>query len=158
MTPVLQIRNDDLAGDEIRALLAEHLREMHSLSPPESVHALDLTALRRPDITFWTVWAADALVGCGALKALSATHGEIKSMRTARAHRRSGVARTMLEHIIAEARRRAYRRLSLETGSLPAFVPARRLYEQFGFTYCAPFGEYREDPNSVFLTRALETP
>ena len=158
MTPVLQIRNDDLAGDEIRALLAEHLREMHSLSPPESVHALDLTALRRPDITFWTIWLADTLVGCGALKALSATHGEIKSMRTARAHRRSGVARAMLEHIIAEARRRAYRRLSLETGSLPAFAPARRLYEQFGFTYCAPFGEYREDPNSVFLTRALETP
>jgi putative acetyltransferase len=158
MTPDLQIRTDDLAGDEIRALLAEHLREMHSLSPPESVHALDLTALRRPDITFWTVWSADTLLGCGALKALSATHGEIKSMRTARAHRRSGVARAMLEHIIAEARRRAYRRLSLETGSLPAFAPARRLYEQFGFTYCAPFGEYREDPNSVFLTRALETP
>lgn len=158
MTPALQIRNDDLAGEEIRALLAEHLREMHSLSPPESVHALDLTALRRPDITFWTIWLADTLVGCGALKALSATHGEIKSMRTARAHRRSGVARAMLEHIIAEARRRTYRRLSLETGSLPAFAPARRLYEQFGFTYCAPFGEYREDPNSVFLTRALETP
>ena len=158
MTPDLQIRTDDLAGDEIRALLAEHLREMHSLSPPESVHALDLTALRRPDITFWTIWLADTLVGCGALKALSATHGEIKSMRTARAHRRSGVARAMLEHIIAEARRRTYRRLSLETGSLPAFAPARRLYEQFGFTYCAPFGEYREDPNSVFLTRALETP
>lgn len=158
MTPALQIRNDDLAGEEIRGLLAEHLREMHSLSPPESVHALDLTALRRPDITFWTIWLADTLVGCGALKALSATHGEIKSMRTARAHRRSGVARAMLEHIIAEARRRTYRRLSLETGSLPAFAPARRLYEQFGFTYCAPFGEYREDPNSVFLTRALETP
>ena len=158
MTPALQIRSDDLAGEEIRALLAEHLREMHSLSPPESVHALDLTALRRPDITFWTIWLADTLVGCGALKALSATHGEIKSMRTARAHRRSGVARAMLEHIIAEARRRTYRRLSLETGSLPAFAPARRLYEQFGFTYCAPFGEYREDPNSVFLTRALETP
>jgi putative acetyltransferase len=158
MTPGLQIRNDDLAGDEIRALLAEHLREMHSLSPPASVHALDLAALRRPDITFWTVWSADTLVGCGALKELCATHGEIKSMRTARAHRRSGIARAMLEHIIAEAHRRAYRRLSLETGSLPAFAPARRLYERFGFTYCPPFGEYREDPNSVFLTRSLDTP
>ncbi|MGE5169691.1 MAG: GNAT family N-acetyltransferase [Rudaea sp.] len=154
----MQIRRDDLAGGEIRALLAEHLREMHRLSPPESVHALDLTALRRPDVTFWTVWSDDTLLGCGALKELTATHGEIKSMRTASAHRRHGVARAMLEHIIAEARRRDYRRLSLETGSMAAFAPARRLYEGFGFTYCPPFGEYDEDPHSVFLTRSLETP
>jgi putative acetyltransferase len=154
----MQIRTDDLTGDEIRALLAEHLREMHRLSPPESVHALDLTALRRPDITFWTIWSADTLLGCGALKELGATHGEIKSMRTAATHRRHGVARAMLEHIVGEARRRGYRRLSLETGALPAFAPARSLYERFGFAYCPPFGEYREDPHSVFLTRLLEAP
>jgi putative acetyltransferase len=155
---VMQIRTDDLTGEEIRALLAEHLREMHSLSPPESVHALDLTALRRPDITFWSVWFADTLLGCGALKELSATHGEIKSMRTAPAHRRCGVAGAMLEHIVAQARGRGYRRLSLETGALPAFAPARRLYERFGFTYCPPFGEYREDPHSAFLSRSLDAP
>ena len=152
----MEIRRDDLAGPEIRALLEEHLRSMHELSPPESVHALDVTALRKPEITFWTVWAGGELLGCGALKALSPVHGEIKSMRTVSAHRRKGVGRAMLEHLVAEARRRGYDRLSLETGSQPGFAPARRLYESFGFTYCAPFDGYKEDPNSVFLTRTLE--
>jgi len=152
----MQIRVDDLAGAEIRALLAEHLDDMHQLSPPESVHALDVTALRKSEITFWTVWAGRELLGCGALKELTPAHGEIKSMRTASAHRRKGVARVMLQHIIAEARRRSYARLSLETGSMSAFEPARRLYESFGFTYCSPFADYAEDPNSVFLTRTLE--
>jgi len=152
----MQIRVDDLSGSEIRALLAEHLQSMHRLSPPESVHALDLAGLLKPDITFWTIWDRGELFGCGALKELSASHGEVKSMRTASAHRRKGVARAMLEHILAESRRRAYRRVSLETGSAPAFAPARSLYESFGFTYCSPFGDYRNDPNSVFLTRALE--
>jgi putative acetyltransferase len=152
----MEIRPDDLAGAEIRALLAEHLRNMHEHSPPESVHALDLTGLLRPEISFWTVWSRGELLGCGALKELSPAHGEIKSMRTASAHRRKGVARAMLEHLIAEARRRAYARLSLETGSMAAFEPARRLYESFGFQYCPPFGDYREDPNSVFLTRNFE--
>jgi putative acetyltransferase len=151
----MDIRIDDLEGAEIRALLAEHLHSMHQLSPPESVHALDVAALRRPEITFWTLWDGGALLGCGALKELTRSHGEIKSMRTASAHRRKGVARAMLEHIIAEARRRSYDRLSLETGSAPAFAPARNLYERFGFTYCPPFGDYLEDPNSVFLTRIL---
>ena len=151
----MQIRIDDLAGAEIRALLAEHLNSMHELSPPESVHALDVTALLKPDITFWTVWSEGDLLGCGALKELSPRHGEVKSMRTASAHRRKGVARAMLEHIIAEARRRSYARLSLETGSMLAFEPARRLYESFGFKYCGPFADYSEDPNSVFLTRTL---
>src|SRR4029453_4788494 len=109
-----------------------HLRDMHRLSPPESVHALDLPALSKPDITFWTVWSAGELLGCGALKELDSAHGEIKSMRTALEHRRKGVARAMLEHIIAEARRRSYIRLSLETGSMAAFRPARNLYERFG--------------------------
>jgi putative acetyltransferase len=152
----MQIRVDDLAGSEIRALLAEHLHNMYQLSPPESVHALDLTGLLKPEITFWTVWSQGELLGCGALKELSPAHGEIKSMRTASAHRRKGVARAMLEHIIVEARKRSYARLSLETGSAPAFEPARRLYESFGFTYCGPFADYTVDPNSAFLTRALK--
>jgi putative acetyltransferase len=149
------IRVDDLAGPEIRALLEEHLRSMHELSPPESVHALDLAALRRPGITFWTAWSDGTLVGCGALKELDPRHGEVKSMRTAMSHRRGGVGRAMLEHIVAEARSRAYARLSLETGSMDAFLPARRLYESFGFSYCAPFADYAEDPHSVFMTRTL---
>ena len=152
---IVDIRRDDLAGPEIRALLEEHLRSMYEVSPPESVHALDLTALRRPDVTFWTVWSDGELLGCGALKELSPMHAEIKSMRTVPAHRRKGVARAMLQHIIAEARARSYSRLSLETGSMPAFDAARRLYEAFGFTYCPPFAGYTEDPNSVFLTLTL---
>lgn len=152
----MQIRVDDLSGAEIRALLAEHLRQMHRISPPGSVHALDLDGLLRPEITFWTAWSGRELLGCGALKELSPLHGEIKSMRTVSAHRRKGVARAMLRHIIAEARSRAYVRLSLETGSMQAFEPARRLYESFGFTYCPPFADYAEDPNSAFLTRSLD--
>jgi putative acetyltransferase len=154
---ILDIRVDDLRGPEIRALLSEHLRNMYEITPPGSVHALDLDALRHPSITFWTVWAENALVGCGALKELDPSHGEIKSMRTASAHRRQGVARAMLDHILAEARARAYRRLSLETGATPPFVPARKLYESSGFAYCGPFGEYRPDPNSVFMTLVLES-
>jgi putative acetyltransferase len=152
----MQILVDDLAGAEIRALLAEHLHNMHQLSPPESVHALDLAALLSPEITFWTAWSQGELLGCGALKELTPAHGEVKSMRTVSAHRRKGVARAMLEHIIAESRRRSYTRLSLETGSMQAFEAARSLYLGFGFSYCPPFGDYTEDPNSVFLTRTLE--
>ena len=149
------IRVDDLTGPEIRGLLEEHLRNMHELSPPESVHALDLTGLRRPEITFWTAWDGVALLGCGALKELDSTHGEVKSMRTACSQRRKGVGRAMLEHIIAEARARSYGRLSLETGSMAAFLPARKLYESFGFAYCGPFADYTDDPNSAFMTRTL---
>jgi putative acetyltransferase len=149
------IRPDDLTGPEIRALLEEHLRNMHEISPPESVHALDLAALRRPEITFWTAWDADGLLGCGALKQLDGKHGEIKSMRTAGAQRRRGVARAMLAHIVDEAHRRGYSRLSLETGSQPAFAPARALYGSFGFADCGPFAGYGPDPNSVFMTRLL---
>jgi len=153
----MHIRLDDLTGPEVRALLEEHLAGMHALSPPESVHALDLAGLRKPDVTFWTAWEDDALVGCGALKELDARHAEVKSMRTASAHRRKGVARAMLAHIMAEARGRAYERLSLETGSMAAFEPARRLYESFGFRYCGPFADYVDDPNSVFMTRELQS-
>jgi putative acetyltransferase len=151
----MDIRLDDLSGSEVRELLEEHLRSMYELSPPESVHALDLEELRQPDVTFWTIWSDGGLLGCGALKELTPQHGEIKSMRTSSAHRRQGVARTMLRHIIDEALRRRYRRLSLETGAMEAFAPAQQLYESFGFTYCPPFGDYVEDPNSVFMTRVL---
>src|SRR5947207_7136840 len=120
----MEIIVDNLSGRGVHELLREHLRNMHVHSPPESVHALDLDGLRQPEITFWTVWEGGELLGCGALKELDATHGEIKSMRTAAAHLRKGVARSLLAHILAEACRRGYRRVSLETGSAEAFRPA----------------------------------
>ena len=152
----MEIRVDDLRGAEIIALLNEHLRTMKRISPPESCHALDLGELRRPEITFWTIWSGGELAGCGALKALNGEHAEIKSMRTAGAYQRKGVASMLLRHIIAEAARRGYRRLSLETGAMSYFEPARKLYGTFGFECCAPFDEYVEDPNSVFMTRAID--
>jgi putative acetyltransferase len=151
----LKFTVDDLRGPEIAALLTEHLECMAHISPRKSRHALDLDGLHKPDITFWTAWAGTELAGCGALRELDATHGEIKSMRTARAFLRCGVALAMLQHIVAEAKRRGYRRLSLETGAMEYFVPAHRLYHKFGFTTCAPFGGYAEDPNSVFMTLSL---
>lgn len=151
----MEIRIDDLTGPEIRGLIAEHLRGMFENSPPESVHALDLTGLQKPEITFWSVWTQGELMGCGALKELDGNNGEIKSMRTASAHLRKGVARHMLAHIIAEAKSRGYRRLSLETGSMASFEPARKLYERFGFQACGPFADYGEDPNSAFMTLTL---
>jgi putative acetyltransferase len=151
----MRIEVDDLSRPEIHALLEEHLRSMHELSPPESVHALDLSGLRSPDVTFWSVWEGDTLVGCGALKELDAAHGEVKSMRTPAALRRRGAGRAVLAHIIEEAYRRGYTRLSLETGAFEAFKPAHRLYESFGFTFCGPFGDYTDDPNSVFMTKRL---
>jgi putative acetyltransferase len=153
---LLRIERDDLAREVVHDLLREHLADMHALSPPESVHALDLGGLRRPDITFWTVWDGLLLLGCGALKQLDAHHGEIKSMRTPRAHRGRGAARAVLAHILEEARRRGYRRVSLETGSHAAFQPAQALYRSFGFATCGPFADYRDDPNSVFMTLALQ--
>jgi putative acetyltransferase len=153
----MEIRRDDLQGPEIRALLEEHLANMRAISPPQSVHALDLDGLRRPEVTFWTVWADGELLGCGALKELDPSHGEIKSMRTASEHRRRGVAKAMLKHIVEEATRRRYHRLSLETGAQVEFEAAQKLYESFGFTFCPPFGNYAVDPNSVFMTRVLET-
>jgi putative acetyltransferase len=136
-------------------LLREHLRSMHEISPPASVHALDIDKLRQPDVTFWTVWEGRELLGCGALRELSPEHGEVKSMRTSDAHRGRGVARAVLRHIIEEARKRAYGRLSLETGRTNAFEPAHKLYESFGFTRCGPFGNYVDDPHSVFMTMPL---
>lgn len=151
----LRIERDDLSRAVIHALLEEHLSDMRSWSPPESVHALDLDRLRAPDISFWSVWDGPTLLGCGALRELDATHGEVKSMRTPRALRGRGAARAVLAHILATARERGYTRLSLETGSQPAFEPARRLYHGFGFEYCPPFGSYVDDPHSVFMTLRL---
>jgi putative acetyltransferase len=148
----MRIEVDGLLRPEVRALLGEHLTNMHALSPPESVHALDVLGLQGPDITFWTVWEGPVLLGCGALKELDPTHGEVKSMRTPEQQRRRGAGRALLAHIVGEARARGYRRLSLETGSMDAFKPAQKLYESFGFMYCDPFGPYRPDPNSVFMT------
>ncbi len=151
----MHIKIDDLSGAEIYELLQEHLQSMALHSPPESVHALDIAALRKPEITFWTVWENGALLGCGALKELDTHHAEIKSMRTAARHLRRGVARKLLQHILAEAKRRGYSRLSLETGAMAAFAPARKLYANFGFTDCAPFAAYVADPYSVFMTREI---
>ena len=151
----MEIRLDDLRATEIIALLEEHLRCMARVSPPESRHALNLDGLRRSDVTFWTIWNGSDLAGCGALKELDSKHGEIKSMRTAYGYQRKGVASRMVRHIIEEAKRRGYGRLSLETGSMAYFEPARRLYAGFGFVRCGPFGSYVEDPNSVFMTKDL---
>ena len=151
----MNIRVDDLSGPEIHQLLQEHLQNMRLQSPPESAHALDLDALRQPEITLWTVWKNGELLGCGAFKEIDSQHAEVKSMRTSSTHLRKGVATKLLNHIMAEARRRGYRRLSLETGSMEAFEPARQLYARFGFTYCEPFADYIEDPNSVFMTRKV---
>lgn len=151
----MEIRVDDLTGPPIIALLREHLYSMTLHSPPESIHALDLPALRKPEITFWTAWDGGELLGCGAIKELDPCHGEIKSMRTVTSHLRQGVASKLLQHILDEAGRRSYARLSLETGSMAAFAAARALYARFGFRYCGPFADYVLDPYSVFMTREL---
>jgi putative acetyltransferase len=146
---------DDLSGPEIARFLDEHVQEMRSITPPESKHALDLEGLRKPEITFWSVVDGDTLVGCGAIKRLDASHAEVKSMRTAPTRKRSGIASLLLEHIITEAKRMGFTRLSLETGAAEFFLPARTLYEKFGFLCCQPFADYQPDPYSVFMTRVL---
>ncbi len=151
----MKIRVDDPRRDQTARLLREHLDDVAVHSPPDSIHALDIDALCSPAITFWTAWEGRELLGCGALLELDRQHGEIKSMRTARNHLRRGVASRMLQHITMEAKRRLYTRLSLETGSMEAFAPARALYASFGFAFCDPFADYASDPNSVFMTRVL---
>jgi putative acetyltransferase len=151
----VEIKIDDLSGSEIAEFLEEHIREMKSVSPPESKHALDLEGLRKPEVTFWTVWDDSRLIGCGAMKELDANHAEIKSMRITASCRGKGIASMLLQHILNEARLQGYRRISLETGSMPFFEPARNLYAKYGFENCAPFSTYREDPNSVFMTKKL---
>jgi len=151
----MEIRRDDLRGPEIAELLQEHLRDMHRVPPPESIHALDLEGLRSPAITFWTMWDEGSLARCGALKELDPRHAEIKSMRTASTHRRRGVAKQLLQHLLYEAKQQGYTRVSLETGAMDFFLPARTLYASFGFTSCPPFADYMEDPNSIFMTKEL---
>jgi putative acetyltransferase len=146
---------DDLSGPEIADFLAAHVEEMRSVSPPESKHALDLGGLRRPEVTFWSVMDGDVLVGCGALKALDPSHAEIKSMRTAPEYQNRGVASGLLQHIFGEAKKLGFSRLSLETGSAAFFAPARKIYEKAGFEYCEPFADYKNDPNSVYLTKVI---
>lgn len=157
MTSGMTVEPGGLQRDDVRALLAEHLAEMHATSPAESVHALDLTALQDPAVTFWTLREAGALLGCGALKELSPTHGEVKSMRTTPSARGRGVAALVLETVLDEARRRGYDRVSLETGTQEHFAPARRLYARHGFVLCGAFEGYRDDPNSAFMTLDLST-
>ncbi|MEU9007539.1 GNAT family N-acetyltransferase [Streptomyces sp. NPDC048551] len=151
----MKIAVDDLSGPEIAAFLAGHVRQMQSISPPESKHALDLDALRRPGVTFWSVRDGDTVLGCGAIKRLDEGHAELKSMRTSPARKRSGIASFLLGHILTEATRMGFTRLSLETGTAEFFLPARKLYEKFGFTSCEPFADYRPDPHSTFMTKAL---
>ena len=152
---MIQIAPDDLTRPDVHQLLSEHLADMFATSPAESVHALDHSALSHETITFWTARENGLLMGCGALKELAAGHAEIKSMRTTTAARGRGVATRMLEHIVAEAGRRGYERVSLETGTEEYFAPARRLYARHGFTECPPFADYTLDPNSVFMELTL---
>ena len=149
----IQIENPRSA--DITTLLEEHLADMVSISPPGSVHALDLDGLTHPSMTLWAARGDEQLMGCGALKDLGGQHGEIKSMRTASAYLRRGVARALLTHIIDHARDSDFKRLSLETGSYAVFEPARLMYAGFGFTECDPFGDYELDPHSTFMTLAL---
>jgi putative acetyltransferase len=154
----MHIEVDDLSRPQMHALLAEHLAQMRAQSPACSVHALDLERLRAPGITVWSAWDGESLLGCGALKQIDPRHGEIKSMRTAAAHRGKGVGRRMLAHLLEEGRRRGYARISLETGATLPFIPAVRLYRSAGFERCGPFADYREDPHSLFLTLPLHAP
>jgi putative acetyltransferase len=149
------IKMDDLSDPRIAQFLEEHLDDMRATTPPESIHALDLEALKKPEITFWSVWKDEALVGCGALKMLSDTHAELKSMRTSARHRGAGIGTLIVQHIIAEAQKRGIKQISLETGSVDFFAPARALYRKNGFEECGPFEGYHEDPNSVFMTREI---
>jgi putative acetyltransferase len=151
----MEIVVDDLTGAEIAEFLDEHIQEMRSVTPPESKHALDLDGLRVPEITFWTMIEDGRVLACGALKLLGNDEGEIKSMRVVPDCRQRGVASTMLQHILAEARRKGLVRLYLETGAFEFFEPARRLYLKHGFELCGPFAEYKPDPNSVFMTKSL---
>jgi len=151
----MKIKIDDLESLEIKQLLQEHHNDMLQHSPPESVHALDLSSLKAPDVTFFTAWINDELAGCGALKKLNDEHAEIKSMRTSRQFLRQGIAAKLLTHLLATAKAQSFEIISLETGTMAAFVPAQKLYKSFGFQECSPFSDYQEDPYSMFLTKEV---
>lgn len=152
---MFEIKLDDLLGEEIILLLEEHLDDMRATSPPESIHALDLGKLKDPSVQFWTIWQGKLLAGCGAIKKIDASHGEIKSMRTANNFKKQGVGSKILTHILNEANLMGYSKLSLETGTMDFFKPAHSLYAKYGFKDCSPFGDYNEDPFSKFMTLDL---
>ncbi len=151
----IEFRQGLLDHAQVVELLQQHLRDMYATSPVESVHALDLEELRDPQLSFWTLWKGEALAACGALKSIDKQHAEIKSMRTGQHFLRQGIADQLLGHLLAQARLRGFQRVSLETGTQGYFEPARQLYLKHGFAYCQPFAEYREDPNSVFMSVQL---
>ncbi|MBE4069419.1 GNAT family N-acetyltransferase [Vibrio parahaemolyticus] len=151
----MRIEIDNLERQQVLALLEEHLQDMYATSPPESVHALDVSKLKLPSITFWTGWDGEQLLGCVAMSQLEDGHAELKSMRTTPSARKQGVASRLLNHVIEQAKHQGIQRLSLETGSMAFFEPAHRLYEKHDFAYCEPFGDYQPDPNSRFMTLAL---
>jgi len=152
---IVQIYTNELEQEDVVDLLTEHHQDMLKHSPEESVHALDLSALKKPDITFWTLRVNNELAGCCALKELDKSHGEIKSMRTSQKFLRQGIAKKLLQHVLAQAKHRSYLKLSLETGTEAAFKPAQKMYLQFGFIPCKPFGDYQEDPYSMFMSKPI---
>ena len=151
----ISLRHADFADPRLSAFLQAHLDELRPTAPPESRHALDLASLRQPSVRLWVAWDGGYIVGTGALSVLEPGHEELKSMRTAPAARGRGIGRLMLEHLLEDAAARSVQRISLETGSMDFFAPARRLYESAGFVVCPPFGGYKEDPNSVYLSMVL---
>jgi len=151
----MKITEGGLDDARVQTLLAHHFATARAETAPGSAHALDLSGLKSPDVHFWSAWDGENLIAIGALKRLSESHGEIKSMHTDQSHRRTGAGSAMLRHIIGRARQMGLSRLSLETGSWPYFVPARALYQRYGFVECPPFGSYQADPNSVFMTLEL---
>ncbi|NVK56080.1 MAG: GNAT family N-acetyltransferase [Alteromonadaceae bacterium] len=151
----MTISIDDLSAGDVIMLLEEHLADMYATSPPECVHALDVNKLKDPAITFFAGRQENLLMGCIAIKRLSETHGEIKSMRTPSNARRTGAGKQLLAHVVRFARDAGYKKLLLETGSMAFFEPARQLYLSFGFEFCRPFGDYPDDPNSCFMQKIL---
>lgn len=152
----MNIKIDNLESLTVKQLLQEHHNDMLKHSPPESVHALNLSSLKAADITFFTVWIDGKLAGCGALKRLNEKHVELKSMRTSSSFLRKGVAAKLLTYLIATAKIQKFERISLETGTADAFIPAQELYTKFGFKACNPFSNYQDDPYSIFLTKFIE--
>jgi len=154
--PEGEISVDDPMRDDVRALLERHLAFAHATTPPEDVHALDVEALRDPAVTFFSFRADARVLGVAALKRLDDEHAELKSMHTAQEARGRGIGAALLAHVVAVARERGFRRMSLETGAGEAFAHARALYQRGGFTPCGPFGGYPDSPNSAYLTLALD--
>lgn len=152
---MLTISLDNLESGTVLTLLEEHLADMYATSPAESVHALDPESLKDKSISFWSAEVDGVVMGCIALKELDQDHAEVKSMRTRENARNKGIASQLLEHVLMVAQEREYKKLSLETGSMDFFKPARNLYIKYGFTYCEPFADYTLDPNSVFMERII---